>query len=83
MEFVCNFCGKREGEPQDWLLIFEFTKPGTDLRNTIFFVTKWDTQIALEANAVHFCSRPCQEQYLARWHEELMEQESASLAGSG
>ncbi|HYL12010.1 MAG TPA: hypothetical protein VEV41_03190 [Terriglobales bacterium] len=71
MEYQCKFCDKREGEPQGWLLVFEFTKPGTDLRNTIFFIDQWDEKIARRANAVHFCSKACREKYLARKHEQL------------
>lgn len=71
MEFVCKFCGKREGKPQGWLLAFELIKPGSDLRNTLVYLDEWDEKVAREANALHFCSRECQQNYLGCWHEEV------------
>lgn len=71
MEFLCKSCGKREGEPQGWLLAVELIKPGSDLRNTIIYLDEWDARIATGDNALHFCSRECREYYLAQWHEEL------------
>ena len=71
MEFLCKFCGKQEGEPQGWLIAFELTTPGTEVRNTIFVADRWDRAKALQENALHFCSQQCQEKYLAMWREQL------------
>ena len=72
MEFVCTFCGKREGGPETWLLAFELGKPGTDLRNTLIYLDEWDEKLAEESNALYFCSRDYQQNYLAYWPEELV-----------
>jgi hypothetical protein len=72
VKFTCKLCGKREDEPQDWLLAIELIKPGTDVRNTIVFANQWDKKSAYAANAVHFCSKQCKDLYLGRWHEELV-----------
>ena len=44
MDYLCNVCGKRDGEPQGWLLVIEMSKPGTNIRNTFFLVDQWDTK---------------------------------------
>jgi hypothetical protein len=71
MEFLCKFCGRREGEPRDWLIAFELTKPGSDVKNTIFLTDAWDQGKALQENALHFCSQQCQDKFLMKWREHL------------
>jgi hypothetical protein len=67
MEFICKFCGKRKSEAENWLLGFEGTKQGSRvMKYNIALLGKWDEQRASESNAVHFCSRACQENYLSR-----------------
>ncbi|HKN36056.1 MAG TPA: hypothetical protein VJX16_22680 [Terriglobales bacterium] len=70
MEFLCKFCGKREDEPQGWLVAFELTTPGRDVRNTIFLADRWDGSTALQEGALHLCSQRCQEEYLITWREQ-------------
>ena len=71
MEFLCKFCGKRESEPRGWLIAFELINPGSDLRNTLVYLDEWDEKNAGRSNALHFCSKACQQNYLAHWEEEL------------
>lgn len=67
MEFICKFCGKRKTEADHWLLGFEGTKQGARvMKYNIVLLGKWDEQRAEEANAVHFCSSACQENYLSK-----------------
>jgi len=72
MDFQCSSCGKREGEPQGWRLIIELTKPGTEIRNTIFIVDQWDARKAMDPQASCFCSRACEDSYLAARHRQLV-----------
>ena len=72
MDFRCNVCGKREGEPQGWRLVIELDKPGTDIRNTIFILDQWDKTRALGPHAASFCSLECEEKYLAVRHQQLV-----------
>lgn len=66
-DFVCSFCGKRKGDADDWLLGFEGSKEkSVVMKYTITLLGKWDQERASEANAVHFCSTACQNNYLGR-----------------
>ena len=72
MEFLCRVCGRREGEPQGWHLVIEMAKPGTDIRNTLFILDRWDEKRATDSNAACFCSTQCQDNYLAARHQQLV-----------
>jgi hypothetical protein len=72
MEYLCRVCGKREGEPQGWRLVIEMAKPGTDIRNTLFILDRWDEKRASDANAACFCSTDCKDRYLADRHKQLV-----------
>lgn len=72
MDFLCNTCGKREGEPRGWRLVIELDKPGTEIRNTIFIVDQWDATKALDPHAACFCSSECEQRYLAIRHRQLV-----------
>lgn len=67
MEFVCKGCGKRKGAADEWLLVFEFVKPDTDVKNMIF-LAEWDDKRALDPRATHFCSLACQKGYVAKYY---------------
>jgi hypothetical protein len=71
-EFFCKMCGKREGEPQGWRLVFELEKPGTNIRNTIFLLDQWDEHRAGDPHAACFCSTDCESKYLAARHQQLV-----------
>ncbi len=62
MDFFCKGCGKRKSAGDQWLLVFEFEKPGTGVKNTIVFAD-WDEKRALHPRALHFCSVMCQKAY--------------------
>jgi len=67
MEFFCSFCGKPKKDAKDWLLAFEGTKEkSVVMKYTITLLDKWDEKRARQPNAVHFCSRACQDNYLAK-----------------
>lgn len=74
MEYLCKQCGRRKGETQGWLLAFELTKPFVESpmfsRNTIVLLEEWDEQRAMESKAVHFCSKGCQDKYVAQWYAD-------------
>jgi hypothetical protein len=74
MEYLCKHCGKRKSEAQGWLLAFELAKPFVESpmfpRNTIVLLEKWDEQRARESKAVHFCSKECQDEYVAKWYAD-------------
>ena len=72
MDYLCRICGKREGEPQGWRLVIELDKPGTEIRNTIFIVDRWDDVKAQYPHAACFCSGECEEKYLAIRHHQLV-----------
>ena len=72
MNFLCTVCGKREDDTHSWRLVIELAKPGTDIRNTFFLVDQWDAKVALEPNALCFCSSMCEEKYLAVRHQQLV-----------
>ena len=72
MEFLCKLCGKREGEPHGWRLVIELDKPGTNIRNTIFILDQWDERRASDPHAACFCSRECENEYLAVRHQQLV-----------
>ena len=72
MEFLCRVCGKQKGEPQGWRLVIELGKPGTEIRNTLFIVDRWDETKALNPLAACFCSNECEEKYLAVRHKQLV-----------
>lgn len=65
MDFVCKGCGKRKGPGDEWLLVVEFEKPGTNIRNMVI-LAEWDDKQALNARAAHFCSFTCQKAYVAK-----------------
>ena len=65
MEFVCKGCGKPKPANEQWLLVFEFGKPGTDFKNTMI-LAEWDEARALHPSALHFCSIACQKAYVAK-----------------
>jgi hypothetical protein len=71
-EFSCKSCGKRESEPQGWRLVIELEKPGTDIRNTIFLLDRWDMIRASDPHAACFCSTECEGKYLAVRHQQLV-----------
>ncbi|HXY08384.1 MAG TPA: hypothetical protein VEI52_11120 [Terriglobales bacterium] len=67
MEFLWSFCGKRRGDSKDWLLGFEGTKEkSVGMKYTITLLGKWTEERASELNAVYFCSRACQDNYLGK-----------------
>jgi len=72
MEIHCTFCGKRDGEPGGWRMVIELDKPGTDIRNTLFILDRWDESKALDPHAVSFCSSECEGRYLAVRHRQLV-----------
>lgn len=72
MEFLCNVCGKREGEPRGWRMVIELNKPGTEIRNTLFILDRWDETKATDPHAACFCSGECEERYLAFRHKQLV-----------
>ncbi len=65
MDFVCKGCGKRKGPGDEWLLVLEFEKPGTNIRNMVI-LAEWDDKQALNPRAVHFCSVACQQAFVAK-----------------
>jgi len=71
MEFLCKVCGRREGEPQGWHLVIEMAKPGSNVRNTMFILDRWDGKRAHDPNAASFCSTACKDKYLAERHRQL------------
>jgi len=72
MKFLCRVCGRHEDEPQGWHLVIELSKPGTDIRNTIFILDGWDVKQAHDPNSVCFCSARCKDRYLADRHQQLV-----------
>ena len=72
MELLCHYCGKREGEPRGWRMIIELDKPGTEIRNTLFILGRWDETKAHNLHAVSFCSGECADGYLAIRHKQLV-----------
>lgn len=67
MEFICKGCGKRKGATDQWLLVLELQKPGTEIRNTVI-LAEWDDKRALDPRATHFCSFACQKAYVAKYY---------------
>ena len=72
MNFLCSGCGKCESDVSGWRMVIELDKPGTEIRNTFFFVDEWDQGKATDPNAYSFCSVQCEEQYLAVRHRQLV-----------
>jgi len=72
MEFLCTFCGKQEGEPRGWRMVIELDKPGTQIRNTLFILDRWDETKARDPNAACLCSGECADRYLAVRHQQLV-----------
>lgn len=72
MEYLCRICGKREGEPQGWRLVIELDKPGTEIKNTLFIIDRWDENRAKDPHATCFCSIECESKYLAVRHQQLV-----------
>jgi len=65
MEFFCKGCGQRKGATDQWLLVLEFEKPGTEVKNMVI-LAEWDDKHALDPRATHFCSFACQKAYVAQ-----------------
>jgi hypothetical protein len=65
MEFLCKGCGKRKGPMDEWLIVLEFEKPGTETRNMVV-LAEWNDKRALDPRAAHFCSVACQKAYVAQ-----------------
>ena len=65
MEFTCHGCGRYKKQGDEWLLVLELDKPGTQIRNMVI-LAEWDEKQALDPRAVHFCSLACQKTYSAR-----------------
>ncbi len=65
MEFFCKGCGKRKSATDEWLIVLEFEKPGTDTRNMVV-LAEWSDKGALDPRAAHFCSITCQKAYVAK-----------------
>lgn len=72
MEYWCKVCGKCDGEPQGWRFVIEMSKPGTDIRNTLFIVEKWDDRHMASENTACLCSPTCEEKYLSIRHRQLV-----------
>ena len=71
MEFLCKGCGKRKGAADEWLIVLEFEKPETDIKNTIV-LADWDDKRALDPRAAHFCSITCQKAYVAEHYGSVL-----------
>ena len=65
MEFLCKGCVKRKSATDEWLLVLEFEKPSTEIRNMVI-LAEWNDKRALDPRAVHFCSITCQKAYIAK-----------------
>lgn len=65
MDFFCKECGKRKTGGDEWLLVFKFEKPGTEVKNTIIFAD-WSAKRALHPRALHFCSLACQNAHVKK-----------------
>lgn len=71
MDFICKECGKRKGPTDEWLIVFEFEKPGTEIRN-MAVLAEWSDKRALDQRAAHFCSISCQKAYVAGHYGRVM-----------
>ena len=71
MDFVCKACGKRKGATDEWLIVLEFEKPGTDTRNMVI-LADWTDKQALDPRAAHFCSLSCQKAYVAEHYGRIL-----------
>jgi hypothetical protein len=71
MEFVCKGCGKRKGGTEEWLLVWEFEKPGTTIRNMVI-LAEWNEKRALDPRAAHFCSLSCRKAYVVQHYGRVL-----------
>jgi hypothetical protein len=53
-------------------MVIELDKPGTDIRNTLFILDRWDESKARDPHAVSFCSGECEGRYLDVRHQQLV-----------
>ena len=72
MELLCRSCGKREDGPEGWRLVIELEKPGTEIRNTLFIMDRWDERRAGDPHAAFFCSLECENKFLEDRHHQLV-----------
>ncbi len=71
MDFICKECSKRKGPMDEWLIVLEFEKPRTGIRNMVI-LAEWDDKRAFDPRAVHFCSITCQKAYGAEHYGRVL-----------
>lgn len=59
VQLVCDSCGKVKGTAYDWILGLLSASGEVRIRSD------WPEEQALNPQAVHFCSGPCKDRYIA------------------
>lgn len=59
VQFVCDTCGKVKGADNNWILAMLSDSGEVDI------LSGWPEEPALNMQAVHFCSEPCKDRYMA------------------
>ena len=67
IEYVCDSCGKRKRDDQNWILGLAAENIGiVSARREVNILSRWAEAQAVHPLAVHFCSEKCKEKYMEK-----------------
>ena len=67
VQYACDWCGRIKKEGETWILGRAAELVGiTAVRREINILSAWAETLAVDPLAVHFCSKKCKDNYMAR-----------------